>query len=147
LPPRAGARRRRLAELDIAPWTIVILLSPHRLSRELADAAEVLGEERPATLLAEISKRHERARCGTLAELARGKEARSPRGEYVLVVGPPQEAGGAAVDAKAVRTEYLRALDGGMDRRQALREVARRLGIRKREAFDHLIDDLDTEGD
>lgn len=147
LPPRAGARRRRLAELDIAPWTIVILLSPHRLSRELADAAEVLGGERPATLLAEISKRYERARCGTLAELARGKEARSPRGEYVLVVGPRHEVSVVGVDSTAVRTEYRRALDSGMNRQQALREVARRLGIRKREAFDHLIDDPDTEGD
>ena len=55
LPSRSGPRQRRIAELDEAPWTLVILLSPHRLARELADLSDVLGAERRATLLAELS--------------------------------------------------------------------------------------------
>jgi 16S rRNA (cytidine1402-2'-O)-methyltransferase len=147
LPPRPGARRRRIAELDVAPWTIVILLSPHRLARELADVAEVLGGERRATLLAEISKHYERASSGPLSALARGKEAETPRGEYVLVVAPRDECQDVEVDPEAVRAEYQRVLAGGMDRREALRVVARRLGIRKRQVFDLLANDQETDDD
>jgi 16S rRNA (cytidine1402-2'-O)-methyltransferase len=136
LPPRAGPRRRRIAELDAAPWTIVILLSPHRLAGELADVAEVLGGERRATLLAEISKRYERASSGTLLQLTRGKEAENPRGEYVLVVAPRDESRQVETDPEAVRAEYQRALADGVDRREALRTAARRFGIRKRQVFD-----------
>jgi 16S rRNA (cytidine1402-2'-O)-methyltransferase len=136
LPPRAGPRQRRIAELDVAPWTMVILLSPHRLARELADLAEVLGGERRATLLAELSKRYERAVQGTLSELAHRVEKEKPRGEYVLVVAPPDQDGGGETDPEAVRAEYQRAIAEGMDRRRALRATAQRLGIQRRRVFD-----------
>jgi 16S rRNA (cytidine1402-2'-O)-methyltransferase len=145
LPPRPGPRRRRIAELDAAPWTIVILLSPHRLARELADVAEVLGEGRRATLLAEISKRYERAHSGPLSELARGDEAKAPRGEYILVVAPREKCQDDEVDPEAVRVEYQRALAEGLDRREALRAAARRFGIRKRQVFDLLADDSEID--
>ena len=136
LPPRGGPRQRRIAELDAAPWTMVILLSPHRLARELADLAEVLGGERRATLLAELSKRYERAVQGTLSELARRAEEAKPRGEYVLVVAPRNQPAGDDSDPEAVRAEYQRAIAEGMDRRRALRATAQRLGIPRRTVFD-----------
>ena len=143
LPPRAGPRRRRIAELDVASWTLVILLSPHRLARELADLEEVLGGERRATLLAELSKRYERAVPGTLSELARGMEAENPRGEYVLVVAPRDHRRDGDADPEAVRAEYQRALTEGMDRRGALRATAQRFGIRRRNVFDLVVSDRD----
>jgi 16S rRNA (cytidine1402-2'-O)-methyltransferase len=141
LPPRPGPRRKRIAELDAVSWTVVILLSPHRLARELADLEEVLGGERRATLLAELSKRFERAVSGTLSELARGTEAEKPRGEYVLVVAPRDQRGGIDDDPKAVRAEYQRALTEGMGRREALRATAQRFGIRRRNVFDLVASD------
>jgi 16S rRNA (cytidine1402-2'-O)-methyltransferase len=145
LPPRAGPRRKRIAALDDAPWTIVILLSPHRLARELADVAEVLGGERRAILLAEMSKRYERAESGTLSELAGGNEAQRPRGEYVLVVAPRDDDRNPEVHPEAIRVEYRRALADGMDRPDALRTAARRLGIRKRQVFDILARDSESD--
>lgn len=136
LPGRPGPRRRRIAELASCPWTLVVLLSPHRLGRELADLAEVLGGQRNATLLAEISKLHERAVVGNLAELAASAEAEHPRGEYILVVGPTgEEESPPDVSAETVRAEYQRALAGGADRKEALRTTARRLGLRRRVVF------------
>ena len=147
LPPRPGPRRRRIAELDAVSWTLVILLSPHRLARELADLEEILGGNRPATLLAELSKRFERAVSGTLSELARGVEAENPRGEYVLVVAPPAQPGGSSdADPKAVRAEYQKALTEGMERREALRATAQRLGIRRRIVFDLIASDRENPG-
>ncbi len=147
LPPRAGPRKRRIAELDAAPWTMVILLSPHRLGVELADLAEILGGDRPATLLAELSKKHERATMATLAEIARGVESEKPRGEYVLVVAPKIDQTGGEADAETVRSAYQQALDEGLDRRTAMRRAATRLGIRRRQVFDILAtcSQVDTE--
>lgn len=146
LPPRPGPRRRRISELAVVPWALVILLSPHRLSRELADLEEVLGGERPATLLAELSKRYERAVSGTLAELARGREAENPRGEYVLVVAPRDQPDARDADAESVRAEYQRAIAEGMERREALRATAQRFGIRRRNVFDMVASDREEPG-
>lgn len=146
LPPRPGPRRRRIAELDVASWTLVILLSPHRLARELADLKEVLGGERRATLLAELSKRYERAVSGTLSELAGGAEAENPRGEYILVVAPADHRRNGGADSETVRAEYQRALTEGMDRRQALRATAQRFGIQRREVFDLVASDREEPG-
>ncbi len=137
LPPRKAARRRALEALREAPGTVLMLVSPHRIRQELADAAEVLGGERPATLLAEISKFHERGVMETLAELARHPETENPRGEYILVVGPAEE---QAVEAapEEVRRLYDQAISDGLSRPEALRRVARRLSLPRREIYDLL---------
>ena len=141
LPVPRALRRRRVA--DLARWrdTIVVLLSPHRLGEELAELAAGLGLERPATLLAEISKLHERAVTGTLGELARADECASPRGEYVVVIGPAAEAPAHAATAAEVRRAYGEAVARGLDRRRALREAAARLGVSRREVFTRLLED------
>ncbi len=145
LPGRSGPRCRRIDELAEVPWTLVVLLSPHRLGRELADLAKILGAQREATLLAEISKRFERATVATLGELAVSAEVEKPRGEYIVVIGPPNSTGSSdeAVDVTAVREAYSRAVDSGLDRREAMRETARVFGLRRREVFDAL---ENTEG-
>lgn len=142
LPGRAGARRSRVAELATVPWTLVVLLSPHRLSAELADLADGLGGDRPATLLAELSKRHERALVAPLGDLATCSETANPRGEYVVVVGPavavrPEP----SVDRERIRTAYAAAVDAGLSRREAMRSVAAELGVGRRVVFDSLIVD------
>ena len=147
LPPRAGARKRRIAELDVAPWTMVILLSPHRLGAELADLAEVLGGDRPATLLAELSKKHERATMATLTEIAQQFETEKPRGEYVLVVAPKIDQPAREVDSESVKLAYQQALDKGLDRPTAMREVATRFRIRRRQVFDFLATDSQVDAE
>jgi 16S rRNA (cytidine1402-2'-O)-methyltransferase len=143
LPPRAGARRRSLDAVRAAPGSLVLFLSPHRLAVELADVAAVLGGERPATLLAELSKRHERAETGSLEELAGGAEAHAPRGEYVLVVGPAEarEQGPthepSPADAGRVYGGHLARLG---DRREALRAAARELHLSRRRLYALLVE-------
>lgn len=140
LPPRAAARRRRLADLAAAPGSLVVLLSPHRLRAELEDAAGVLGADRSATLLAELSKRHERAVVGTLGELSSSPEAEHPRGEYVLVIGPAEATAVRGVGLQAAgdrdpRQTYAQLVEDGMARSEALRETGRRHGLRRRDVY------------
>lgn len=144
LPPRSGARRRRVMELAALSWSMVVLLSPHRLRDELEDLASVLGRERPATLLAELSKLHERAQMATLGELAEGEEVARPRGEYVLVVGPGAKPDGdEAADPGRVREVYETAVASGMSRKEAIKTTAAGFGLNRRAVFDLLVNDQD----
>ena len=108
LPPRTGARRRTLSELAAIPGSLIVFEGPHRLAAALCDMAEVLGD-RPAALTRELTKRFEEARRGTLKGLAEEIGADGPpKGEIVIVVGPPEtrpvvEAG----DLDALLTEAL----------------------------------------
>ncbi|MCS7083107.1 MAG: 16S rRNA (cytidine(1402)-2'-O)-methyltransferase [Bacteroidetes bacterium] len=85
LPARKG-RRRRLEALRQEGRTIALYEAPHRLARTLQDLAQVLGPDRPAALIRELSKRFEEVRRGTLESLLRSVQAQPPRGEFVLVV-------------------------------------------------------------
>jgi len=143
LPPRRGGRRRRLEALRTLPGSIVLFLSPHRLKQELLDAAEALGPKRPATLLAELSKAHERATTGALEELAGSSEILQPRGEYVLVIGPPDRGSGTddsadPVDPELAGVVYREAVRRGYGRADAMRWTASRLGISRRRVFELL---------
>lgn len=138
LPPRQGARRRRLEELAGLEATLVVLLSPHRLGAELADMSHVLGGTRSASLMAELSKRHERSVMGSLEELLASPEVENPRGEYVIVIGPPDPRPSAVpgeLGADGVRALYQEAVEAGMNRSVALRWTAVRAGIHRREVF------------
>jgi 16S rRNA (cytidine1402-2'-O)-methyltransferase len=89
LPPKSAARRRRIAELAGVPGTLVFFESPRRVAETLGDLAAVLGA-RPAALARELTKHFETVRRGSLPELAEAVGAgEPPKGEIVLLVGPP----------------------------------------------------------
>jgi 16S rRNA (cytidine1402-2'-O)-methyltransferase len=90
LPPRQAARRRTLERWRTVEATMVFFEGPSRLAESLADMADVLGN-RAAAVARELTKLHEEIRRGRIAELAdHFREAGPPRGEAVVVVGPPE---------------------------------------------------------
>ncbi|MFC0217710.1 16S rRNA (cytidine(1402)-2'-O)-methyltransferase [Pseudochelatococcus lubricantis] len=90
LPTKSGPRRARLAALGDIPATLVLFESPRRLSEMLADAADILGE-RPAAVARELTKLYEEVRRDTLPALARSYADETPKGEIVVLIGPPPE--------------------------------------------------------
>ncbi|MGI6244384.1 MAG: 16S rRNA (cytidine(1402)-2'-O)-methyltransferase [Pseudochelatococcus sp.] len=88
LPVRSGPRRARLAALGEVPATLVFFESPRRVGDMLADAAAVLGE-RPAAVARELTKLYEEVRRDTLPALAQSYAQETPKGEIVVLVGPP----------------------------------------------------------
>ena len=89
LPPKSAARRQRIAVLAPIPGTLVFFESPRRLAETLEDLAAVLGP-RDAAIARELTKHYETVRRGTLSELAAAlAEEGPPKGEIVLLVGPP----------------------------------------------------------
>ena len=99
LPSRSSARRDALAGLTAIPATLVFYESPKRLRAALDDMADILGD-RPAAVARELTKKHEEIRRGTLENLARHYGAAdAPKGEIVIVIGPPEKTEPASADA------------------------------------------------
>jgi len=90
LPAKSGERRSRIESLKAIPSTLIFFDSAKRLGESLAEMADILGP-REAAVARELTKLHEEVRRGTLAELARLYAEAPPRGEIVVLVGPPAE--------------------------------------------------------
>lgn len=86
LPHKKG-RQKRLTALLLAPCTVVLYESPHRVAKLLAQLQDLGAGDRPVALCREISKLHEETLRGTVDELATHLESQPPRGEYVVVLG------------------------------------------------------------
>jgi 16S rRNA (cytidine1402-2'-O)-methyltransferase len=88
LPAKAGARASEIAELAAVPATLVFYESGPRLAAMLAALLAGLGD-RPAAVGRELTKRHEEMITGPLSELALRWADAPPKGELVVIVGPP----------------------------------------------------------
>jgi 16S rRNA (cytidine1402-2'-O)-methyltransferase len=129
-PPRAAARRRALGELAAVPATLVFFESPRRLPASLAAMTEAFGD-RPAAVCRELTKRFEEVRRGPLADLAAHYAASEPRGEIVVVVGPPRPAPANLDDLDAALDQAL----ATRSLKDAAAEVAGALGLPRRQVY------------
>jgi 16S rRNA (cytidine1402-2'-O)-methyltransferase len=132
LPPKSTARRRTLAEFGAVPATLVFFEGASRLAAALEDMAQTLGD-RPAAVAREITKLYEEVRRGSLRELA-GHYAASgpPRGEVVVVVGPPTEQPAVTEDALDAQLEAALA---EMSLKDASAAVAAATGLKRRDIY------------
>jgi 16S rRNA (cytidine1402-2'-O)-methyltransferase len=131
LPPRSGARRSRMTELATVPASLVFFEAPTRVAETLADLAETLGD-RPAAIARELTKLHEDVRRGPLTSLAELFAQSEPKGEIVIVVGPPI----AATATDEVIAAALQAALTHMSLRDAAKAVADRLSVPKARVYD-----------
>jgi 16S rRNA (cytidine1402-2'-O)-methyltransferase len=129
-PPKAAARRTFFEDLKGVRATLVFFEGGSRLAASLADMAAVLGA-RSAAVCRELTKLHETVLRDDLASLAADPALAAPKGEVVVVVGPPEEARFAAHDADAALAEALARLSPA----EAAREVAAATGLPRRELY------------
>lgn len=106
LPSKDKARRDVLEELACLRATLVFFESAPRLVKSLEAIGEVLPG-REVAIARELTKLHEECRTGTAAELIAHYTAHPPRGEIVLLVGPPGEQAARPLDADALLREAL----------------------------------------
>jgi 16S rRNA (cytidine1402-2'-O)-methyltransferase len=135
LPPRAAARTTALADLAPVAATLVLFESARRLPETLTAMAEGLGE-RPAAVCRELTKLHEEVRRGSLSELAAHyAEAGAPRGEVVIVVGPPATADAAGPAPEDLDARLRALLAEGLGTRDAAARVATETGLPRRALY------------
>lgn len=101
LPVKDKARRETLERLAQAAGTLVFYETAPRLERSLRAIAE-LWPTREVAVARELTKLHEECRTGTAASLAEHYAAHPPKGEIVLLIGPPDESEAPALDADAM---------------------------------------------
>ncbi|MBW9215341.1 16S rRNA (cytidine(1402)-2'-O)-methyltransferase [Mumia sp. zg.B53] len=137
LPRKTGERDRGLAALADEPRTMVFFESPHRTADTLDAMVAAFGGQRRGAVCRELTKTYEEVRRGTLEELASwarpdGDDARV-RGEITIVVdGAP-----AREYDEATLLEMVAAGErAGMSRKDAIADVARQTGVRRRVVFD-----------
>ena len=131
LPPKRKARQTRLAELKSVPATLVFFEAPPRLTESLGDIAAVLGD-REAAVARELTKLHEEVRRGTPAELAQWAASAAPKGEMVILVGPPL----AEVVTDEAIVARLQPLLAHASLSDAARTVAHELGVPRGRVYD-----------
>lgn len=92
LPSKQGARRTRLGELAAIDATLVLFEAGSRIQNSVHDFADLLGATREAAICRELTKLHQEVRRATLGELAAQADTMETRGEFVVVIGPPDPA-------------------------------------------------------
>ncbi len=144
LSAKSGERRATLSELTNEKRTMIFYEAPHKLKRTLTDMAEIFGEERRISLCREITKLNEEVIRLSLSEAVALYEEKEPRGEYVLVVEGAAEAGVISQpdsDSSLSPREQVEALiSEGVQKKDAIKEVAKRLGVPKSEIYNLMID-------
>src|SRR3546814_7640744 len=109
--------------MRISDWSSDVC-SSDRLAATLAALAEGLGA-RETAVAREITKLYEECVTGSLAELAARYAEAAPKGEIVIVVAPPAEAGAAAADEETVAPALRDALDRSGARTSELQSLLR----------------------
>lgn len=132
LPVKSGQRKRAAEALKTVPSTLIFYEGGSRLAACLGDLAEVFGPDRDAVVARELTKLFEETRSGTLGTLAAHyEEAGAPRGEIVVLLGPPMHQDAKPVDVDAA----LRDAMSRLPLKAAANEVADAFGLSKRDAY------------
>ena len=144
LPQEKKERGEILEELKTETRTIILYEAPHRLKQTLRELLTALGD-RKITLCRELTKRFETVVPTTLSGACALTEEEEPRGEYVLVLEGAdrkelqreEQAGWEAMSIPAHMELYLQQ---GMDRKEAMKAVAKDRGLGKRDIYKALLE-------
>lgn len=131
LPSKAKARADALAELGGVRATLVFYESGPRLAATLAAISEAYGA-REVAVARELTKKFEEVVTGSAAELAERYAAQAPKGEIVLIVGPPcEEAAAETGDVEAALREALETMPAA----KAAGAIAKRFGLERNAVY------------
>lgn len=144
LPSDKKEKKLILEELAGETRTIILYEAPHHLVRTLEELRETLGDRR-VTLCRELTKKFETVLPTTLDKALEMYKEEAPRGEYVLVVegkslaGKQKEARASLMEMSI--EEHMDIYEKqGMNRKDAMKQVAKDRGVGKREIYQYLIE-------
>ena len=144
LPKDKKEHQAVLEELKTETRTIIIYEAPHHLVRTLQELSDTLGGDRRLTICRELTKRHEEKLQKTLADSLSYYEVNEPRGEYVLIIAgrsreemkKEEQAGWEALSLEEHMAHYE---SQGIDRKEAMKRVAKDRGVSKRDIYQALL--------
>ncbi len=131
LPPKAEARRKRLAETAGIPGTLIFYETPNRLVSALEDMAAIFAG-RAVTVAREITKMHETALHGRFPEFAAQDFSAHSKGELVILVGPDENI--AEFTDEQIQERLIPLLNHS-SLRDAVDEVVNVLGVQRKRVY------------
>jgi 16S rRNA (cytidine1402-2'-O)-methyltransferase len=135
LPSKAKARDEAINEIGTVRATLILYESGPRLGKTLAALAENLGD-REAAVAREITKAYEETVTGSLAELAARYADHPPKGEIVIIVGPP---GAREIPSDTLIDTALRDALERLPTGKAASEVATALGLKRTDLYERAL--------
>ena len=131
-----------LKEMAAETRTIVMYEAPHRLVKTLKLLSERLGD-RKVTVCRELTKRHETAFQSTLEGAVAYYEANDPKGECVIVIAGRsreeiRQEEKARWEDMSIEDHMEHYISQGLDRKEAMKKVAKDRGVQKREIYNYL---------
>ncbi len=143
LPTDKKEKQWILEELKEETRTMIIYEAPHRLVRTLKELYEALGNRR-ITICRELTKRFETAFRTTFLEALMAYEEEDPKGECVIVIEGKSirekiEERSMASREMSMEEHMELYVSQGIDRKEAMRMVAKDRGISKREVYQYLL--------
>lgn len=144
LPSDKKEKADVLEQLKAEQRTIIIYEAPHRLLRTLTELESALGGMRKIAVCKELTKRHETVYRDTISGALGYYTANEPKGEYVLVIeGRSQkellEEKRAAWDDMSIEEHFNMYVSQGMDKKDAMKLVAKDRGVSKRDIYNALL--------
>lgn len=145
LPSDKKEKADVLKQLKAEQRTIIIYEAPHRLLRTLTELESALGGMRKIAICKELTKRHEMVYRDTISGALGYYTANEPKGEYVLVIegrSPKEllEEKRAAWDDMSIEEHFNMYVSQGMDKKDAMKLVAKDRGVSKRDIYNALLD-------
>ena len=143
LPTDKKEKQEIFEELKKETRTIILYEAPHRLVRTLSELLENLGDRR-ISVCRELTKTHETVFRTTVSEALSYYETEEPRGECVLVIEGKnrmeiQQEQERSWEAISIEEHMKRYLDGGTDKKEAMKLVAKDRGMKKRDVYQYLL--------
>lgn len=137
LPAKSGQRRKFLEDVKQAPRTQIFYEAPHRIIETLKDISDVMGPPREVVVAREVTKVHEEFLRGRVEDVLQIAEERGElKGEITLLIAPPSESETEVVSKESVSQMIDRMMrEESLDEKDALKRVARELGISKSEVY------------
>jgi len=136
LPHKPGQRAKLLEALAEEQATLIFYEAPHRILEALEAIETVLGP-RPVVVARELTKIHEEFLRGTAAEIRAQLESRDAiKGEMTLLIG---KATAPPPDDRPLQEAVEELVRAGTPKMDAIKQVARRRGLSKREVYDQVV--------
>lgn len=143
LPSDKKEKQIILKELAEETRTIILYEAPHRLLKTLRELLDALGNRR-VTVCRELTKKHETAFVTTLEEACSYYEAQEAKGECVLVIegksrNEIRSEEIARWEELSLEEHMVHYTSQGIDRKEAMKLVAKDRGISKRDVYQRLL--------
>ena len=145
LPADKKERSAVLEELKSETRTMIIYEAPHRLVKTLCELRDTFDRDRKISVCKELTKRYETVFRATLEEACEYYGINEPKGEYVLVIEGKsmdeiKKEKQAVWEEMTIQEHMLVYLNQGMDKKEAMKMVAKDRGVSKRDIYNVTLD-------